>query len=190
MGRIKSRFLNSLPPLAGAIFLNAASFAGASEHETFFWSHVDLDGGAAANYAACEECDDLALAIYCADNDSRLLIDVFMDIKQGEDLDTADAAFRIDDKEAVIRESYLELNLMDDILQPVIETAIDDPIVAAMSVGKALTVTVRGQSMDISLEGARDAIQGMFEACGVELVLPEPETTPEESADPAAGNSG
>jgi len=158
----------------------------------YTWSHVDLDGGAAANYAACENCDDLSLALYCAKGQDRLLIDVYMDVIKGEDLDAADIAFRIDEREDIVREGYLELNLMDDILQPVIETAVDDPLLAAMTGGEKLTISVRDQDKDFMLEGADEAIRGMLALCGIEPP-PAMEKDPaedEQSADPEEENSG
>ena len=158
--------LKSICLVAGV--LAVASFAPistAAAQGEYSWSFIDLDGRAAANFAACTQCDDIELALFCSPGNDQITILPFIDVKQGEDMDFAKFELNIDQNRNFAIEGFLELNLMEDILQPVIEIKRDNPLLGALVAGSELTISVRGQDGTYSLKGAGQAIGAMLDIC-------------------------
>lgn len=145
-------------------FLIAATALARAETD-YFWTVSGEDGEASAFLAGCEQCDDIRLTLTCTTKPEQITLTPFMDIKQGEDMDTADVEMVIDEDASFTQESFMELNLMEDILQPIVEIKKGAPLIGALVSGSELTINVRGQSDTYSLLGAGQAIGTMLDFC-------------------------
>ncbi len=158
--RYPARFL-AIGGFAGAVLGLAISLAQAG----FTWTFQDLDGSAGAYYAGCEECDFIDISLYCSKDEDNIMINLFVDVKKGGDMEPASVTFQIDSSDTFKREGLLEYNEMEDILQPVVEVPKNDPLLDALVAGSKLDIAVRGEKNTYSLEGADQAIGGMLDLC-------------------------
>ncbi|MBZ0123242.1 MAG: hypothetical protein K8F31_05090 [Roseovarius sp.] len=152
-------------PASSAETSPATGPAPGAEEGDYFWSFTGADVEAAAYLAGCKQCDDIRLSLSCIAGDDQIILTPYMDIEQGEDMDTANVELNIDAASSFNHESFLKLNLMEDILQPIVEIKKADPLLGALVSGSELVISVRGQQDTYTLMGAGQAIGGMLDLC-------------------------
>lgn len=162
---VAANHLTGLFKLALATGFLIAATALARAETDYFWTFSGEDGQASAFLAGCEQCDDIRLTMTCTIEPDQITLTPFMDIKEGEDMDTADVELVIDKTTTITQESFMELNLMEDILQPIVEVKKGGALIGALVSGSELTINVRGQSDTYSLLGAGQAIGAMLDIC-------------------------